>query len=205
MKIKSILDLKISGIKLITYQHFPDSRGYFTESYNVTEFDNSGLFDNSKIVQINESFSRQNVIRELHFQWNPFMGKLVRTVSGHMVDLVLDLRPASSTFKKILAVDMPFNIENNENTWMWVPPGFAHGNYFTEPSRIEYLCTGEYSKDCETGINLFSNDIDWSLCDATTKKMFDDMRNDFIISEKDQALGNIDSWHQYCPMPDLFH
>ena len=196
MKIKSILDLKISGIKLITYQHFPDSRGYFTESYNFTEFDNSGLFDNSKIVQINESFSRQNVIRGLHFQWNPFMGKLVRTVSGHMVDLVLDLRPASSTFKKILAVDMPFNIENNENTWIWVPPGFAHGNYFTEPSRIEYLCTGEYSKDCETGINPFSNDIDWSLCDATTKKMFDDMRNDFIISEKDQALGNIDSWHQ---------
>ena len=68
MKIKSILDLKISGIKLITYQHFPDSRGYFTESYNFTEFANSGLFDNSKIVQINESFSKQNVIRGLHFQ-----------------------------------------------------------------------------------------------------------------------------------------
>lgn len=196
MKIKSILDLKISGIKLITYQHFPDSRGYFTESYNFTEFANSGLFDNSKIVQINESFSKQNVLRGLHFQWNPFMGKLVRTVSGHMIDLVLDLRPSSSTFKKILAVDMPFEIEKNENTWIWVPPGFAHGNFFKEPSRIEYLCTGEYSKDFETGVNPFSDDIDWSLCDVATKKMFDDMRNDFIISEKDQSLGNIDSWHQ---------
>ena len=196
MKIKRIQELKISGVKLITYQHFPDTRGYFTESYNFTEFENFDLFDTSKIVQINESFSLQNVIRGLHFQWNPFMGKLVRTVSGHMVDLVLDLRPASITFKKILAVDMPSGVEKNENTWIWVPPGFAHGNFFTEPTRIEYLCTGEYNKDCETGVNPFSEDIDWSLCDATTKKMFDNMRSDFIISDKDVALGNIDSWRQ---------
>lgn len=196
MKINGIQDLKITGIKLVTYQHFPDTRGYFTESYNFSEFEQSGIFDNSKIVQINESFSSKNVIRGLHFQWNPFMGKLVRTVSGHMIDLVLDLRPSSSTFKKILAVDLPFEREKNENTWIWVPPGFAHGNFFTEPSRIEYLCTGEYNKDCETGINPFSEDIDWSICDPITKKMFDDMRTDFIISDKDRALGNIDNWHQ---------
>ena len=196
MKIKHIRELNIPDVKLITYYHFPDSRGYFTESYNFTDFNKNLLFDNTKIVQINESYSHKNVIRGLHFQWNPYMGKLVRTLSGHMIDLVLDLRPSSKSFKQILAVDMPFDIENNENTWIWVPPGFAHGNFFTQPSRIEYLCTGEYSKECESGINPFAKDIDWSICDTELKDLFNKMLPNFIISDKDKSLGDISTWNE---------
>ena len=194
MKIDSIVDLPLSGIKLIKYCHFKDSRGFFTESYNFSQFNEHNLLDGNQVVQINESHSQKNVIRGLHFQWNPYMGKLVRTVSGRMIDLVLDLRPNSSTFKKILAVDMPYNPDSGLNTWIWVPPGFAHGNFFPEETRIEYLCTGMYNQDCETGINPFSDDIDWSICDSNIKSMFDSLKNRFIISDKDKELESIEKW-----------
>ena len=76
-------------------------------------------------VQFNESFSRPNVVRGLHFQWNPFMGKLVRTVQGRMVDLFLDIRKGSPSYGKAAAYDMPSTPDKDYAEWIWIPPGFT--------------------------------------------------------------------------------
>ena len=99
------------------------------------------------------------------------MGKLVRTLSGRMVDMILDIRKGSTTFGKIIAYDMPSEHEADYNEWIWVPPGFAHGNFFTEDSTIEYFCSGEYSPGCEAGISPLAADIDWSLCEGSLKEL----------------------------------
>ena len=123
------------------------------------------------------------------------MGKLVRTVQGRMVDLVLDIRKGSPTEGKILAVDMIAYPEMDYSTWIWVPPGFAHGNFFSEPTTIEYLCTGQYSPGCECGISPLSTDLDWSLCDPLLKKEFDDLLSkNPIISEKDRDGITYNEW-----------
>ena len=129
MKIVTITDAQIPGVKLINFERFTDKRGFFTETFRVSDFINNELkcFPNG-IMQANESYSRRNVLRGLHFQWNPNMGKLVRTISGHMVDLVLDLRQGSPTQGKIMAFNMPANSTDGTTSWIWVPEGCAHGN-----------------------------------------------------------------------------
>ena len=82
MKIVSIIEAQIPGVKLINFERFIDKRGFFTETFRVSDFINNELkcFPNG-IMQANESYSRRNDLRGLHFQWNPNMGKLVRTIS----------------------------------------------------------------------------------------------------------------------------
>lgn len=191
MKIKSIDSLKISDVKILRYEKFFDNRGYFTEPYRFSQFAELN-FINQPFVQMNESFSLKGVLRGLHFQWNPLMGKLVRTISGHMMDFVLDVRLNSPSFSKIIAFDMPANDE--DDAWIWVPPGFAHGNYFLEESKIEYLCTGEYNPNCEAGINPFSSDIDWSWCDKKLYQNFLKLKDEAIVSEKDKLGLTINQW-----------
>ena len=181
MKILEVKDLALEGVKVYKFGQFPDERGYFTEPFRRSDL---GL----DVVQMNESFSRPNVLRGLHFQWNPYMGKLVRTLWGHMVDIVLDVRRGSLTFGKAITYDMPVTKECGE--WIWVPPGFAHGNYFREHTRIEYLCTGEHSPGCEYGISVFDPDIDWSL--AGGKPFFLDAVP--VMSEKDKLGHTLSAW-----------
>ena len=110
MKILSVTDLPLPGVKVIRFARFRDQRGYFTETFRRSDLDSrvelAGL-KGQAFVQANESSSRANVVRGLHFQWDPFMGKLVRTISGHMVDIVLDLRKDSPTLGKAVMHDMP--------------------------------------------------------------------------------------------------
>ena len=123
------------------------------------------------------------------------MGKLVRTVRGHMTDIVLDIRKGSPTIGKIIAYDMPSCVDGLYDEWIWVPPGFAHGNFFTEDTQIEYLCSGEYSQGCEAGISPLSSDIDWSLCHKDLKELFDDVVLKYgILSEKDRNGLSLKQW-----------
>jgi dTDP-4-dehydrorhamnose 3,5-epimerase len=198
MKILSVQPLAIPDVKVIRFVRFIDDRGYFTEPYRKSELHGypelNELFD-VKFVQINESFSKLGVCRGLHFQWNPFMGKLVRTIYGHMVDLVLDIRKGSPTLGKILAYNMPTTLADDFGEWIWVPPGFAHGNFFLQETRIEYLCSGEYSPKCEAGISPLSEDLDWSLCHEELKILFDaTVRKTGMLSEKDQNGFSLNKW-----------
>ena len=145
-------------------------------------------------IQANESFSKKGVIRGLHFQWNPYMAKLVKTVQGHMVDLFLDVRQGSPTFGKVAAYDMPSKPDQDYDQWIWIPIGFAHGNYYLEDTTIEYFCTGEYSPDSEVGISPLAKDLDWSLCDPELKKQFDQLVENPVISDKDKDGLSLEDW-----------
>ena len=196
MNISNIHENKIPGLKLINFERFTDTRGFFTETFRTSDFINNELnFFPNGILQTNESFSQKNVLRGLHFQWNPNMGKLVRTIAGHMVDLVLDLRQDSPTQGKIMAFDMPAKSSNISSSWIWVPEGCAHGNFFLEDSYIEYFCSGAYNGECEAGISPFANDIDWSICDAELKSKFFELKDSFITTPKDINGLLLNEWH----------
>jgi len=195
MKLTYINEQKISGVKIIHFQRFMDKRGFFTETFQASDLIKNALniFPNG-ILQSNESFSQKNVLRGLHFQWNPNMGKLVRTIAGHMVDLVLDLRQASPTQGKIMAFDMPANATDNSSSWIWVPEGCAHGNFFLQDSYIEYFCSGAYNGECEACISPFAEDIDWSICDSNLKGKFLELKDSFISTPKDINGLSVKEW-----------
>jgi dTDP-4-dehydrorhamnose 3,5-epimerase len=198
MKILLIKEFVIPDVKIIRFARSCDSRGYFTETYRRIDFFNHPEMEFMKgleFVQINESFSRTFTIRGLHFQWNPFMGKLVRTVNGRMVDLMLDIRKGSPTFGMASMYDMPVSLDKDYCEWIWIPPGFAHGNYFTEDSQIEYFCSGEYSPECEAGISPLANDINWSLAARELKTEFDSIAaKTTMMTDKDRNGYSVDGW-----------
>ena len=198
MKIIEAKTLAIDKIKTVRYARFRDHRGYFTEHYRRSDLNKhpeTPFMKGLEFVQCNESFSRKGTVRGLHFQWNPYMGKLVRTVSGRMLDIVLDIRKGSPTFGKTIFYDMPSDPEAEAQEWIWVPPGFAHGNVFPEDTTIEYLCSGEYSQGCEAGISPFASDIDWSLCDPLLKKTFDSIATSTtLVTDKDRNGFTLKAW-----------
>ena len=110
MKILDVKSLAIPDVKVIRFGRFGDHRGFFAEHFRKSDFMGHPQLDfmaGVEFSQCNESFSRPGTIRGLHFQWNPYMGKLVRTLSGRMTDMVLDIRKGSPTFGKIILYDMP--------------------------------------------------------------------------------------------------
>jgi dTDP-4-dehydrorhamnose 3,5-epimerase len=198
MKILAATDLALSGVKVIRFARFSDHRGYFTEHFRKSDFESNAattFMQGVQFLQTNESFSKAKTVRGLHFQWNPYMGKLVRTVRGHMIDLVLDIRKGSPTFGKIIAYDMPADVAGTFGEWIWVPPGFAHGNLYLQDTLIEYFCSGEYSPGCEAGISPLAQDIDWSLCDGRLKALFQEIapRTD-LMTDKDKAGLSVGAW-----------
>jgi dTDP-4-dehydrorhamnose 3,5-epimerase len=197
MKILEVKPLAFPEVKLIRFARFPDERGFFTETFRKSELvrelqDES--FTKSELVQCNMSYSIENVIRGLHFQWQPYQGKLIRVIDGMMIDLFLDIRINSPTLGKIGAVRLEQKPQNSEDQMIWIPKGFAHGVAFLEKSYIEYYCTVEYSPETEAGIFPLSQDIDWSLCDPELKSEFDNIAKNSLISEKDKKGLTIAQW-----------
>ncbi len=191
-----IKDLALRGVRVVRFRRHADARGYFVETFQRTGFGREpleALFEGAAFVQCNESYSRAGTVRGLHFQWDPPMGKLVRTVHGRMVDLVLDIRLDSPTFGEIIAYDMPEDREYLE--WIWVPPGFAHGNFFSADSRIEYMCTGEYNASGEAGISPLAPDLNWGRCDPALKRAFDETAGRTeLITDKDRNGMSLEAW-----------
>jgi dTDP-4-dehydrorhamnose 3,5-epimerase len=198
MKIIEVKTLAIEEIKVIRYGRFNDGRGYFSEQLrksDIHKLPELSFLKDFHFMQANESYSKAGVIRGLHFQWNPFMGKLVRTITGRMVDIVLDIRKGSPTLGKAIFYDMLSSPDFDYCDWIWVPPGFAHGNYFSDDTIIEYLCTGEYSPGCECGIAPGSKDLDWSLADLALKAEFNKIiSNAPVMSEKDKLGLTLNEW-----------
>jgi dTDP-4-dehydrorhamnose 3,5-epimerase len=188
--------LPLDGVCVLRFRRYVDERGYFVETFRLSKFRSGGLeaiFGGTVFVQANESFSRAGTIRGMHFQWEPPMGKLVRTLHGHMVDLVMDVRLGSPTLGRIVAYDMPEDREYLE--WIWIPPGFAHGNFFLADTRIEYLCTAEYSAAGESGISPLAADIDWGLCDKGLRSEFERVaKATQLITDKDRNGMPVRAW-----------
>lgn len=167
--------LKISELILITPRVFSDNRGYFFESYKLSEFNASGI--NAKFVQDNVSKSYRDVLRGLHYQIEPFaQGKLVRCLSGSIFDVAVDIRKGSPTCGQWAGIEL-----NEENQQMlYIPPGFAHGFYtLTEKAEVMYKVTAEYNKASERGI--IWNDKEISIHWPSDNP---------LLSEKDASLGS---------------
>jgi dTDP-4-dehydrorhamnose 3,5-epimerase len=156
-----IITTSIEGLLEIEPAVFQDPRGYFFESWNEQKFKAAGM--DFRFVQDNESCSEKGVLRGLHFQVAPHaQGKLVRVVRGAVLDVAVDIRPASATFGHHHALVL--SAENKKQ--FWIPPGFAHGFLTLEDHTIfAYKCTNYYHKDSER--SLLWNDpalgIDWGI------------------------------------------
>jgi len=156
-----VIKTKIPDLYIVKPKVFEDERGYFFESYNKEAFLRLGIDQN--FVQDNESKSAKGVLRGLHFQKPPFtQGKLVRVMSGSVLDVAVDLRKSSSTFGNWVSVEL-----TQDNKWMyWVPPGFAHGFITLEENTVFfYKCTNVYNKDSEGCIrwNDPKLNINWKI------------------------------------------
>lgn len=148
------------GLFLIHPEIHYDQRGYFFESYNQNIFLQHGL--PASFAQDNQSLSKKNVLRGLHFQNPPYeQGKLIRVISGSVLDVVVDIRKNSITYGKHLAVEL----KSQDFTMMWIPPGFAHGFLSLQDNTVfSYKCTKPYNRQSETGI-LFNDpdlNINWN-------------------------------------------
>ncbi len=198
MKIEAVETLAIPELKVIRFSRFFDQRGYFTETYrlgDLTQHSETAFLRDVRFLQINESYSRAGVVRGLHFQWNPHMGKLIRAVRGRIVDLALDIRLGSPTLGKIAGRDISESQGADYGEWIWVPPGFAHGFFCTTDCILEYLCSGEYSPGNEAGISPLAPDLDWSLCDRPLKRAFDEViKGGAVLSEKDRDAPSLNDW-----------
>jgi dTDP-4-dehydrorhamnose 3,5-epimerase len=200
MRILDIKTLALSGVKVIKFARFADDRGYFTETFRQSDVKKNSQLDflqSYNFVQTNESFSKKNVVKGLHFQWEPPLGKLLRTINGHMVDMILDIRKQSPTFGKIILYDLPASQNQDYGEWIWLPPGVAHGSFFLEDSFNEYFFTADYNPKGEAGISPLTEDLDWSLADVKLKEQFEQLKQGAIlISDKDKAGMSLTDWQE---------
>jgi dTDP-4-dehydrorhamnose 3,5-epimerase len=143
-----IIDTAISEIKIIEPKVFGDNRGYFMESWNESVFAAAG-FD-CRWMQDNESKSGYGVLRGLHYQLEPYaQSKLVRVISGKVLDVVVDIRRGSPTFGKHVSVEL--SGENKRQ--IYIPRGFAHGFLvLSDTAEFCYKCDDFYHANDEGGI-----------------------------------------------------
>lgn len=160
----------LPGVFLIKPKVFSDARGYFFESFREDVMRNIGV--KLDFVQDNQSCSSKNVLRGLHFQSPPFdQGKLVRVITGAVLDVAVDIRKKSPTYGQHIAVELS---EDNKHL-LWIPPGFAHGFItLADHAIFHYKCTNYYNKSSE-GCIIF-NDADLNINWGTEQP---------ILSEKD--------------------
>ena len=152
----------IEGVLIIEPKVFGDARGYFLESFNAKEFaEKTGM--NINFVQDNESMSSYGVMRGLHFQNPPYtQSKLVRCVKGAVLDVAVDIRKCSPTYRKHVAVELT---EDNHRQF-FVPRGFAHGfAVLSETAVFQYKCDNFYAPQADGGISILDNSlgIDWKI------------------------------------------
>ncbi len=169
-----IIETEIQGLFIIEPDVYGDSRGYFFESFSKKRFEEqTGI--NVDFVQDNESRSTYGVVRGLHFQKPPHaQAKLVRVVSGRVLDVAVDLREGSPTYGRHVAVEL--SGENHRQ--VFIPKGFAHGfSVLSEEAVFQYKCDDYYAPETEGAVAWDDPDIaiDWRI-----------PADDMILSERDK-------------------
>ena len=168
----------IEDVKIVQPEVFQDARGFFTEVYRKDQFEALGL--PSTFLQLNHSRSAKSVLRGLHFQWDPPMGKLMRVTQGRAFLVAVDIRVGSPTLGKWVGVE----VSSEDKKQVWAPAGFARGFcVLSDFAEIEYLCTGLYNSKAES--NFLWNDpevgIQWPVKDP-------------IISARDSRAQTFKQW-----------
>ena len=176
----------ISGVLILEPRIFGDERGYFFESWNENAFAEAGI--RTRFVQDNESRSRFGVLRGLHWQAAPYtQAKLVRVISGSVLDVAVDIRKGSPTYGKHVAVEL--SGENKRE--LFIPRGFAHGfAVLSDDALFAYKCDNIYMPAAERGIRFDDPTlaIDWRVTPDR-----------WILSPKDQthpAFAAIEPWEE---------
>jgi dTDP-4-dehydrorhamnose 3,5-epimerase len=157
---------------------FSDDRGYFMETYREDQFRELGL--PASFVQDNHSYSKKGVVRGLHFQWEPPMGKLMRVTRGAAFLVAVDLRLESPTLGKWVGIES--TAENRKQ--VWAPASFARGFCaLTDDVEVQYKCTGIYNGKAEAAIRWDDPEIgiEWPV-------------RDLIMSEKDRKAQTLAEW-----------
>ena len=169
----NVIKTDIEGVVIIEPTVYGDERGYFFESWSQREFDEK--VRRVRFVQDNESKSKYGVLRGLHFQRGEHaQSKLVRVVSGRVLDVAVDVRAGSPTFGRYVAVEL--SAENKRQ--LFIPRGFAHGfSVLSEEALFQYKCDNLYAPQSEGAVSWDDPaiGIDWRLPAA-----------DVVLSEKDK-------------------
>lgn len=169
----NVIETLIPGVFILEPKVIGDARGYFMESWSQRDFD--AAVRPIRFVQDNESKSRYGVLRGLHFQKGKYaQSKLVRVVSGRVLDIAVDIRVGSPTFGQYVACELS---EENHRQF-FVPRGFAHGfSVLSEEAVFQYKCDNFYEPSAEGAIAWDDPTlgIDWGLPKA-----------DILLSEKDR-------------------
>lgn len=142
-----IIPTSLPDVLLIEPRVFPDSRGFFFESYQKKQFQEAGI--DADFVQDNHSKSCQGTLRGLHYQIRQAQGKLVRVIAGEVFDVAVDLRRHSPTFGQWVGDYL--SAENKR--MLWVPAGFAHGFYVTSAeAEVVYKASDYYAPEWERSL-----------------------------------------------------
>ena len=172
MKIEST---SIPDVLLITPKVHRDDRGYFLESFNQK------FFENKSFVQDNQSFSCKNTVRGLHYQVVKPQAKLVRVIKGKILDVAVDIRKDSPTFKQYVAVEL----SSDNFQQLYIPEGFAHGfQVLSDSAEVLYKTTEFWYKEHDRAISYNDKaiNIPWIVDD----------KNNFIVSKKDMDAPLLD-------------
>jgi len=168
----------LEDMAVIVPDVYQDARGFFMETYRADQFRELGL--PVHFAQDNHSRSVRAVVRGLHFQWEPEMGKLMRVPLGSAFLVAVDIRKGSPTLGRWVGVEC--SAENRRQ--VWAPAGFARGFcVLSEMAEIQYKCTGIYNSKAESGIRW--NDpaigIKWPVSNP-------------ILSDKDAKARTLADW-----------
>lgn len=170
-------ELDLKGAYLIKPFYADDERGGFLKDYNIDMFRENGI--DHELKEVFYTISKRGVIRAEHFQRIKEQAKLVRCISGHVYDVIIDLRRESPTFGKWIGVDLT----GENRLCLFVPEHFGHGYLVIEDSIVSYKCGEVFYGEYDTGIKWDDPDmgIEWPL------ERIGGIQN-LIISEKDQNL-----------------
>lgn len=178
-----IIDFYSTGLNdVFCFEYFfrGDNRGGFSKTFEKSIFNEAGIkFD---VTETFSSKSSKNVIRGLHFQTHYPQAKIVTVISGSIWDVIVDLRPESTTYKKWIS----FELNENNHRGLYIPRGFAHGFASLEDNTVMlYQCDGKYDPETDTGIRFDDPDIgiDWPIDESVA-----------IHSDRDLALPSFEEY-----------
>lgn len=170
----------LRDIVVLVPEAFEDDRGFFMEVFRADQFLQHGL--PTSFVQQNHSRSQKNVLRGLHFQWDPPMGKLMRVTRGEAFLVAVDIRKNSPTLGRWFGA----TVSESNKRQVWAPAGFARGFCsLSDCTEIQYLCTGIYNQEGESGVlwNDPAVGVTWPIGDATA-----------VLSERDRKAQTLSEW-----------
>jgi len=168
----------LNGVVVVVPEVFEDERGFFMEVFRTDQYKELGL--PYEFVQDNHSRSQKGVLRGLHFQWDPPMGKLMRVTYGSAFLVAVDIRKGSPTQGQWFGLEV--SAQNKKQ--VWAPAGFARGFYtLSDFAELQYKCTGIYNNKGESGILWNDPEIGIQWPDTNPS-----------LSKKDQVAQTLAQW-----------